>query len=279
MAGGRLEPGGAAPVLSMEAVVAGPPDPLAPDTVREATLSLDPGQTGVLLGANGSGKTTLLRTAAGLWPPRGGQLRSPAGEAFSPAAVGLVLEDPEAQFIAGSVEGELAFVLENLGWESGRLLERIRELLGAFELEPLAARDPRSLSAGEQQRALVAVALAPRPPLLLLDDPFLHLGPGAGRQLWRRLRALAAAGEAGAVLLTTHDPELALEADRLGVLHEGRLLTWGDPESAIRSLPGTLAPPAAVSLERQLREAGWRLAEGGLDPDSLAARIVAEVRS
>jgi len=272
------ERGTSAPVLSLEAVTAGPPDPLAPDVVREVTLSLGPGQTGVLLGANGSGKTTLLRTAAGLWPLRAGSLRTPAGDRFSPTAVGLVLEDPDTQFVAGTVRGEIVFVLENLGWEPGPLARRLQEVLAAFDLEPLAGRDPRSLSGGEQERALLAAALAPEPPLLLLDDPFLHLGPGAGLMVWRRLRGLAAEGRAGAILLTTHDPELALEADRVGVLAEGRLLAWGEPDTVLRALPGSLAQPVALVLEERLRAAGWRLPAGGLDPEALAGRIAEEAR-
>jgi ABC-type multidrug transport system ATPase subunit len=236
------------------------------------SLALGAGEVGVLLGGNGAGKTTLIRTAAGLLPPARGSVTGPAGPGFDPRFAGVLLEEPQHQFVAGTVRGEIAFALENVGATPAD--ERIAELLHRFDLEPLAGRDPRTLSAGEQGRALIAAALAPRPRVLFLDDPFLHMGPGAARSIRQHLEGAVRSGDTEALLLATHDGEAAVGADRVGVLAEGQLLAWGPPGAVLRSpLPPAVDPPLGIWLEDRLRTAGWRLSGDDLDPPGLATRI------
>ncbi len=278
MAGGAVTPSPAhppeAPALELAGVDAAPPG-AARATLSGVNLRLERGEIGVLLGGNGAGKTTLLRTAAGLWPARAGTVRPPAA-GFDPRRAGLVLEDPAVQFVAGTVAGEIEFVLENRGLSGEAVARRRDRILARFDLEALAGRDPLKLSAGEQQRALVAAALVLEPPLLLLDDPFLYLAADAARAAWERVREAVRGGEVGAALLATHDAEQALDADRAGVLGDGRLLFWGPPEAAVRAgLPGAVDPPLGAWLEAALAREGFRLPPGGLGPDAMAERIAA----
>jgi energy-coupling factor transport system ATP-binding protein len=191
--------------------------------------------------------------------------------------VALILEDPESQFVGGTVAGELEFALENLGLSGEALQSRRDAALTEFGLTALAGRDPLRLSAGEQQLCLLAAAWVLDPPLVLLDDPFLYLGPGAGLVHWRKITARVREGKIGAVLLATHDGETALEADRVGVLEGGRLRVWDVPARALASpLPEPVAPPVGLWLEAKLRSLGWRLAGAGWTPEAMAERVAAE---
>lgn len=263
--------------LELRGVWAAPPGAAA--VVTEVSLALAPGQVGVLLGGNGAGKTTLLRTAAGLWPPLAGRVTGAHGGRFDPARVGLVLEEPAAQFVTGTVRQEIEFVLENLEVPRSEMESRIESLLDALAIGDLASRDPRTLSAGEQQRALVAAALAPSPDLLFLDDPFLHLGHRETVPLWATLREEVRDHGIQCLVLATQDADLAAEADRVGVLAGHRLASWGPPEEVLSGpLPPEIGVPYPVDLLRRLEKRGWRVPGHRLDVPGLAERLVEAIR-
>jgi energy-coupling factor transporter ATP-binding protein EcfA2 len=260
-------------LLSLEDVDAGP---VSTPVLRSVSLTLASGEIGVLLGGNGAGKSTLIRTAAGILPPLGGRVAGPGGGGFDPRFAGILLEEPQHQFVSGTVRAEIAFALENLG--ESRVARRVTDLLERFGLEPLADRDPRTLSAGEQGRALIAAALAPRPRVLFLDDPFLHMGPGDTSRVWDRLRNAVRDREVEALFLATHEGELAIDADRVGILDAGRLQAWGSPDAVLRGgVPPAVDPPLGIWLEGRLGEGGWRLSGRGLDVSSLVRRILADL--
>lgn len=263
--------------LELHQVWAAPPGAAA--VVAEVSLSLRPGEVGVLLGGNGAGKTTLLRTAAGLWPPVSGRVTGAHGGTFDPALSGLVLEEPASQFVTGTVREELEFVLENLETPRPGIGERVDGVLESLGILHLARRDPRSLSAGEQQRALVAAALVPAPRLIFMDDPFLHLGEKETVPIWAHLRERVREGEIQCLLLATQDVDLAADADRVGVLGGHRLLAWGSPEEV---LPGELPPeigePFSVRLLERVREWGWEVPGRRLDASGLARRLAGAIQ-
>jgi len=266
-------------LLELIDLSAGPPGSGAP-VLTGVNLRLHAGESGVLLGGNGVGKSTLLRTAAGLWPPRSGEVRGAGGTGFDPRRVGLVLEDPAAQFVAATVAGELEFALENQGLAREEILARRDRTLAALALTPLGNRDPATLSPGEQARCLIAAALVLEPRVLLLDDAFLFLGPGEGRALWDLIRLEIARDGSRAVLLATHDGELAVEADRVGLLEAGRLRAWGPPAEVFRGdLPAPVDPPLDLWLEDRLRRDGVSLPAGDLGVEGLAGRLVTRVVS
>jgi energy-coupling factor transport system ATP-binding protein len=183
-------------------------------------LELAPGEWVALVGANGSGKTALVLALAGLLPPAGGRLVLDGLDLADPAArrevrsrVGVVFQEPETQFVTDSVRREIAFPLENLGWERGVLEARVDELLDAFGLRDLAAAPPTRLSGGEMQRVALAAAVAHRPRYVLLDEPasYLDAEARAGLGRWTRARCR----DAGmAVLWTACSAAECPEADR-----------------------------------------------------------------
>ena len=201
--------------------------------VRGVDLVVGRREVVTLVGPSGCGKSTLLRLAAGLEEPDSGSIsvggREVAGSRFVPAEqrrVGLVFQD-HALFPHLDVARNVAFGLERR--ERDGQSPRVSEVLEIVGLGHLARRYPHELSGGEQQRVALARALAPRPAVVLLDEPFSSLDTN----LRSRVRAdtLAALAETGsAAMVVTHDQTEALSlGDRLGVMQGGHLLQLGTP--------------------------------------------------
>ena len=214
-------------VLALTDADLAPPGRVHP-VLTGVSLELARGDVAVLLGKNGSGKTTLLRSLAGIWPLRRGALVPPAPRGFDSRRAGLVLDDPPAQLVAGSVGREVEFSLENLAIPMETAVLCRDAMLDLFDLHAFRDDDPHRLSPGEQERVLLAASLAPGPPVLLLDDPFLYLSPKEMWSAWRRTVERIAEGRIGALLLATHDMDLALSCHRAGILAGGGLKAWGD---------------------------------------------------
>ncbi|HVL95482.1 MAG TPA: ABC transporter ATP-binding protein [Solirubrobacteraceae bacterium] len=197
--------------------------------VDDVTLDVRPGELFALLGPSGSGKTTLLRLIAGFEAPDAGRVEI----AGRPVAGGRAWVEPECRGVGLVPQGDTLFphlsVGENVAFgvrrDPGRAL-RALELVG---LAGRAADRPGELSGGERQRVALARALAPGPSLILLDEPFSSLDAALRGRLRRDIvDVLDRAGATG--VLVTHDQEEALGlADRLAVLHEGRVMQCGTP--------------------------------------------------
>lgn len=202
--------------------------------LRSFSLEVEDGEIVSLLGPSGSGKTTALRIAAGLETPQrgavyvGARLVNGDGVAVPPEArdVGLLFQDL-ALFPHLTVAENVAFGLR-VGGKERRA--RVAELLDLVELRAYARSYPHQLSGGQQQRVALARALAPRPNVLLLDEPFSNLDIVLRQQVRQEMVGLLKAIGAS-VLFVTHDPEEALYmSDRVAVMLEGRILQVAPPE-------------------------------------------------
>ncbi len=209
--------------------------PGAPRNVVDGlTLTLEKGEIGCVVGSSGCGKTTLLRAVAGFISVTRGTIEINglvvSGPRFTAApekrGVGLVFQD-YALFPHLRIQDNVAFGLRHLGISERR--RRVDEMLTLVGLRAEATRYPHELSGGQQQRVALARALAPRPALLLMDEPFSSLDVELRARLGGEVRAILKASETTAVLVTHDQQEAFAIADRVGVMHEGRLEQWDRP--------------------------------------------------
>jgi iron(III) transport system ATP-binding protein len=204
------------------------------EVVAGLTFSLRRGAIGCLLGPSGGGKTTVLRCIAGFEAPQEGEIRL-AGRVVSGAGVmvppekrriGMVFQD-YALFSHLSVAGNIAFGLHAA--PRAEREARVRELAELVGLAGALGQYPHEISGGQQQRVALARALAPRPDLLLLDEPFSNLDIELRERLSLELRDIIKASGATAVLVTHDQQEAFAMADEIGVLHQGRIQQWDSP--------------------------------------------------
>jgi iron(III) transport system ATP-binding protein len=237
--------------------------------VDRLTLALGAGRIGCLLGPSGSGKTTVLRCIAGFERPDGGQVLA-GGEVLSGPGtwvpperrrIGMVFQD-YALFPHLDALANVAFGLRDADPSARR--RRALELLSLVGLEAQAARMPHELSGGQQQRVALARALAPRPRLVLLDEPFSNLDAEVRMELAQQVRA-ALVAERSTALLVTHDQREAFAiCDEIGVMRAGRLEQWDAPWNLYHSpatrfvadfvgegtfIEGTVVGPGRVQTE------------------------------
>ena len=213
--------------------------------VDDVSLTVETGQLAVLVGTSGSGKTTLLRMINRLVQPSSGQvLIDGVDTATLPAhllrrRIGYAIQG-HGLFPHRTVAQNIATVPRLLGWPRRQIDARVDELLALFQLDPAAFRGrmPHQLSGGQAQRVGVARALAAKPDLLLMDEPFGALDPLIRAKAQDDLRQIQR--QLGTTLiLVTHDMTEAVDlGDRIAVMDGGKLLQY-DPPARILTDPAT----------------------------------------
>ncbi len=201
--------------------------------VKNVSFGLRTGDIGVLIGPSGCGKTTLLRAVAGLENPSGGSIalaKHIVSDAHTqvPAEqrrIGMVFQD-YALFPHLDVGRNVAFGIAHLA--PAQRAERVAEVLEWVGLQGSAKRYPHELSGGQQQRVALARALAPKPQLLLLDEPFSNLDVDLRERLAHEVRGILKAAGATALFVTHDQLEAFAIGDMIGVMHEGELQQWDD---------------------------------------------------
>jgi iron(III) transport system ATP-binding protein len=201
------------------------------EVVRGLSFSLARGAIGCLLGPSGCGKTTVLRCIAGFEAVQEGEIRLGARVVSRPGAtlapekrrIGMVFQD-YALFPHLRIAENIAFGLRRAPIaERAARLQELAELVG---LSSVLQRYPHEISGGQQQRVALARALAPRPDLLLLDEPFSNLDVELRERLSHEVRDIIRASGATAILVTHDQHEAFAVADEIGILHEGRIQQW-----------------------------------------------------
>ncbi|MDP2793154.1 MAG: ABC transporter ATP-binding protein [Sulfurisoma sp.] len=276
--------------------------------VDNLSISLDEGEIGCLLGASGCGKTTVLRLIAGFEQPSAGTIQLRGVTVGSPQRqlppeqrhIGMVFQD-YALFPHLSVGDNVAFGLREKSALAGR--QCVEELLDIVGLAGHGGKFPHELSGGQQQRVALARALAPRPHLLLLDEPFSNLDVELRERLSLEVREIIKQSGTTAILVTHDQHEAFAVADVVGIMHRGRIEQWDTPYSLYHRpatryvadfvgqgvfVPGEVASAGTVRVELGLLDSdvplecapGCRL-DVLLRPDDVAhddaSEVVAEV--
>ncbi|MCI3927002.1 ATP-binding cassette domain-containing protein [Paenibacillus sp. TRM 82003] len=220
-----------------------------------------------LVGNNGAGKSTLLKMITGIIKPTQGEIsmlghnvvKLPPERIAEMAA--YIYQNPEEMFIADHIREDIEYFLAVREEEGYRRF--VDELIDLFRLKELQYRDGRLLSGGQQRRASLAVGMAMKPQLLLLDEPTASLDVSSRKEMVRMLELLQ--GRVKTVLVATHDMQLVAEwANRVVVMNQGSILADTDPRSLFRDEPLLsacgLKTPQIVEASRRVR----------LDPPALS---------
>jgi len=215
---------------------------LSAPIIDRLNLSVNAGETVVLLGESGCGKTTTLRLVNRLLTPTSGQVfveGKPTTE-WDPIRLrrrtGYVIQDA-GLFPHFTVERNVAIVPSLEGWAERRVRERVDELLSLVGLDPkrFADRYPAELSGGQRQRVGVARALAADPPLLLMDEPFGALDPLTRATLQKEFAELKARLGKTAIFVTHDVREALLLGSRIALMQAGRIVLLDTPAGFVKS--------------------------------------------
>ena len=206
--------------------------------LKNVNLRICEGEFVAVMGRNASGKTTLVKHINGLLQPTKGKVivsgidTRRATIAQLSQKVGFIFQNPNDHIFADTVEEEIAFILKNLGFDSGEIAARIDEMLEMFALKEFRRQYPRSLSGGERQRVAMASVLVARPRVLILDEPTRGMDYRLKSELMRFLNGYREKGNT--VVLVTHDVETVAEhADRVVLLSEGGVVVDGNKRDVL----------------------------------------------
>ena len=247
-------------------------------------LEIEEGSFTAILGHNGSGKSTLAKHINGLLLPTEGTVW--VGEIDTKEedriwdvrkTAGMVFQNPDNQIIGNIVEEDVGFGPENIGVPTDEIWKRVDESLKAVGMTAYRKQSPNKLSGGQKQRVAIAGVMAMRPSCIILDEPTAMLDPNGRKEVIRTIRQLNQA-EGITVLLITHYMEEAIDADRIIVMDDGKIVMDGKPKeifSRVRELKTYgLDVPQATELAFELKEAGMPLSDGILSREELVKELL-----
>ena len=256
----------------------------APTTALEdVSLSIEKGSFVVVLGHNGSGKSTLAKHMNAVLLPSGGTVYVEGMDTKDEALlleirrrVGMVFQNPDNQIVANVVEEDVAFAPENLGVPREEIRQRVDDALAAVGMSEFTRHAPHLLSGGQKQRVAIAGVIAMVPECIVLDEATAMLDPSGRREVLSAIRTLNQ--ERGiTVVLITHHMDEAMDADRLIVMNDGRLVMDGTPAEVFTQVDALramgLAAPDTVELLYGLRQNGMDVPLTALTVDDCAAAI------
>jgi len=212
-----------------------------------------------IVGANEHGKTTLVSAMSGLIPHSYNGIYKGSVEVFGKKVfdsdalelatnVGIVFSDPEAQFTAMTVEEELAFGLENMGFDLSKIKDRIDWAAEITLIQDLLDKSPYDISGGQKQRVAIACVLAMNPPIIILDEPTSMIDPLGKNLIFNILRKLKEVGDHTLIVVEHNVEQLAPLADKMLLMYEGQVDKYL-PTKEFFSDPGYLQERGVLAPE------------------------------
>ncbi len=246
-------------------------------------LSIEKGLFTAVIGPNGSGKSTLARHMNALLLPTAGRVTVDGMDTGDPRnapeirrRVGFVFQNPDNQLVGTTVEEDIAFGPRNIGLCPAEIKEVVCYSMEAAGLGEMARQPPHMLSGGQKQQLAIAGAMAMKPRCLVLDEPTSMLGPAGRRSVLELVKKLNSEQCMGVVLVTNFMEE-AVFADRVLVVHGGRILLDGTPADVFKCdslLAGIgLELPGPAELSRRLADYGIDLPGPALTVDELVGYL------
>ena len=250
---------------------------------QDMNLSVEEGSFVAILGTNGCGKSTLAKHFNSILLPTGGKVwvcgLDTADEERLMAvrrSVGMVFQNPDNQIVANVVEEDVAFGPENLGIASPEIRHRVNKALKQVGMYEYREHAPHLLSGGQKQRVAIAGVIAMQPKCIVLDEPTAMLDPRGRREVMETIGQLNR--EKGiTVVLITHHMDEAAKAQRVVVLHRGKIAADGTPKEVFSQVELLhdlgLAAPETVELCYELNQAGFDLPLDRLESEECAQTL------
>ena len=258
-----------------------------PDAGRDAlsgvSLSIEAGSFIAVLGHNGSGKSTLAKLLNAILVPtegtvtvKGMDTRSEENLLNVRRTVGMVFQNPDNQIVASVVEDDVAFAPENLGVPPAEIRRRVDEALKRVGMYEFRNNAPHLLSGGQKQRVAIAGVLAMQPEILVMDEPTAMLDPSGRQEVLRTICRLHTQ-QHKTVVMITHYIEEAIGADRVYLIHNGKMIADGTAREMLTQpellAAAGLTPPMPVQMYYDLKQAGIVLARCPLTLEELAEEL------
>ena len=251
---------------------------------QDLSLTIQEGTFVAILGTNGCGKSTLAKHFNSILLPSGGKVwvcgidTSDEDKIMQVRRnVGMVFQNPDNQIVANVVEEDVAFGPENLGISSPEIRHRVNKALKQVGMYEYREHAPHLLSGGQKQRVAIAGIIAMEPKCIILDEPTAMLDPRGRREVIETIGQLNRDKNITVVLITHHMDEAA-KADRVVVLHRGRVAADGTPKEVFSQIDLLhelgLAAPETVELCRALNGEGFRLPLDALEPEECAEQLL-----
>lgn len=233
--------------------------------ISNLNLEIERGSFTAIIGKNGSGKSTLAKNLNGLLLPTEGVIYVDGYDTRDDSSIwnvrqtaGMVFQNPDNQLVSAIVEDDVAFGPENLGIDPVEIRRRVDKALEDVNMGQFKKKAPHLLSGGQKQRIAIAGVVAMKPKCIIFDEPTAMLDPKGRAEIMSIIDELHAEGIT--VILITHFMDEAVRADRVIIMHEGKILLDGTPqqvfeqEELIRSV--NLDVPLMVEMGAKLRHAG-----------------------
>lgn len=250
--------------------------------LRDVDLNIARGEFVAILGCNGSGKSTLVKHLNALLQLQQGELKVAQIDVRNEKEVwllrrrcGMVFQNPDHQFVAPVVEEDIAFGLENYEVPRAEIPARVQAALAMVEMTGYEKRAPHTLSGGQKQRVALAGVLALDPEIIIFDEATAMLDPDGRQEVIKIMEKLHRAGKT--IIAITHYVEEAVAADKIILMHQGRVLACGSPQTVLTNLDlmkeAELIPPFPVRLYYDLQQAGIYLNRCPLTEEELVEEI------
>ncbi|MBU3227886.1 energy-coupling factor transporter ATPase [Clostridium algidicarnis] len=258
-------------------------DNLEKYAVNGVNLEVEKGEFLVVLGHNGSGKSTLAKHLNALLIPSEGKVyvdnmdTSDENNTWNiRSKSGMVFQNPDNQIVATIVEEDVAFGPENLGIEPSEIIKRVEESLKTVGMYEYKKHAPHLLSGGQKQRVAIAGILAMMPKCIVFDEPTAMLDPSGRKEVINTIKKLNK--EFGiTIILITHYMEEAIEADRIAVMDEGKIIIEGTPRDVFKNVELMkkigLDVPQVTELAYELKKSGININTEILTIDEMVNKL------
>ena len=247
--------------------------------IDNVSIDIEKGSFVAVLGHNGSGKSTLAKHLNAILLPTEGTVWIGEDDTKNPDALwdirqraGMVFQNPDNQIIANVVEEDVAFGHENIGVPTREIWRRVDESLKAVGMTAFRKKSPNKLSGGQKQRVAIAGVMAMKPDCIILDEPTAMLDPHGREDVIRTVHELNKQ-ENITVVLITHYMEEVIDADRIIVMDEGKVVMDGTPKQIFSKVDQLkkyrLDVPQVTELAYELKKEGIPLEDGILTIEEL----------